>query len=494
MNASSSQQPVPHGGDCRRCSGCGARLAADNTARLCSKCLRELRDQLRTPPADLKSEFFETPEFRAAFESRHIGKVVKAFRNHPRYLRLQSRALGQDVLGGWLGLNQSQVSKLETGKPELNLDILYSYAETLHLPQHLLWFDLPGSSRKVQEVEGIEKAVMEAASESARLLQWAESNSVGDLTLEQIAEEIRWISDSYLRVPTGPLFNRTRALRSHIFELLSQCRKPSKMMELYAAAGWCLSLLGWISTDVGASLAAKSHLRTAWACAENAERDDLRAWVRACEHTVHFWDGNYQSAARSARDGLRFANSGSSNLFLSSALALDLARAGDVSNSTATLEVAIRSAEVSLVGEDALGGPFACSVARATGFWSDVQLATGAAESSLRHSTDAVRLFESAHPEKRNFGSERMVRCQVVKAHLALGEIDGAEEALRPILLTDPESRVRPLLRRVSEISEMAAALPDSSDKRIAGIVDSIADFTTSSQITEIQARAKEIE
>jgi len=82
MNSPNSQQPVPNGAAGRRCQGCGAGLATDNTARLCGRCHREQRDQLRTPLAHLRNEFFEAPEFRAAFVSQDIGKVFKAYRNH----------------------------------------------------------------------------------------------------------------------------------------------------------------------------------------------------------------------------------------------------------------------------------------------------------------------------------------------------------------------------------------------------------------------------
>jgi hypothetical protein len=131
----------------RRCHGCGAVLAADNTARLCSKCHRDQRDSLHAPPAHLRNEFFETDDFLSAFESQRIGRVFKAYRNHPRHLLLFGKALNQELLGRWLGLTQAQVSKLENGKPEQNLDALRDYAKILHLPQHLLWFDLPGQSR-----------------------------------------------------------------------------------------------------------------------------------------------------------------------------------------------------------------------------------------------------------------------------------------------------------------------------------------------------------
>ncbi len=132
----------------RRCAACGTVLAADNTARLCSSCYRGKHDVLRAPPTHLPDEFFETNDFRAAFSSRHIGKVFKAYRNHPRHLHILGKALNQEQLGRWLGLNQGQVSKIESApKPEQDIELLQNYAAILRLPQRLLWFDLPGQSR-----------------------------------------------------------------------------------------------------------------------------------------------------------------------------------------------------------------------------------------------------------------------------------------------------------------------------------------------------------
>jgi transcriptional regulator with XRE-family HTH domain len=139
------QRPCAKDGK-RFCHGCGAVLAADNTARLCGRCHRDQRDSLHAP-AQLRDEFFETDDFRAAFDSQHIGRVFKAYRNHPRHLLLLGKALNQELLGRWLGLTQAQISKLENGKAEQNLEVLRNYAKILHLPQHLLWFDLPGQSR-----------------------------------------------------------------------------------------------------------------------------------------------------------------------------------------------------------------------------------------------------------------------------------------------------------------------------------------------------------
>jgi len=150
MNGSRDGQRTGTAGaydDRRRCAACTTPLAADNTARLCGRCIREHRDQIPTPPVHASDEFWNTEDLRKAFESQHIGRVCRAYRNHPQHLQLFGKALNQEVLGRWLGLTQAQVSKLENGKPEQNLETLRAYAKILHIPQRVLWFDLPGQTR-----------------------------------------------------------------------------------------------------------------------------------------------------------------------------------------------------------------------------------------------------------------------------------------------------------------------------------------------------------
>jgi hypothetical protein len=128
----------------RACGSCGALLARDNTGSLCSRCLREHRDELRTPPANLPDEFWQTDDFIAAFESQHIGRVLKVYRNHPRHRRIYGKALNQETLGRWLGIGQSALSKIENGPRESNTDVVGVYADKLYIPRRLLWFKSPG--------------------------------------------------------------------------------------------------------------------------------------------------------------------------------------------------------------------------------------------------------------------------------------------------------------------------------------------------------------
>ncbi|SES27359.1 helix-turn-helix domain-containing protein [Actinokineospora terrae] len=180
----------------RRCPGCGAALAAANTGRLCIKCHREHYDQLDKPPVDLGEDFFDTDEFRAAFESQHIGKVFRAYRYHMRHLWLFGKALNQELLGRWLGLTQAQISKLEKGKPEQNLETLRYYARTLHLPQHLLWFDLSTQSR-IERPRRITAHQVPFSSREAGSVDLAETSEAFG---PEIAEHIRRSQAEWLRV------------------------------------------------------------------------------------------------------------------------------------------------------------------------------------------------------------------------------------------------------------------------------------------------------
>lgn len=316
---------------------------------------------------------------------------------------------------------------------------------------------MPASRRAPQPTRSgnVETLLLEAASESSRFLHSAEATNVGELTVEQLVTQVRRISHSYLKVPTLPLFQRTRAVRDRAFLLLAGRQRPHQTRDLYAAAGWALTMLAWMSVDLGRADAAEDHAQVAWACAENAGQPGLRGWVRATQHTVLFWQDRYTEAAGYAEDGLRHAT-GTAATFLASARALDLARAGDHTAAREALDDGPGIAEHAQPERDEMGGPFTCSLDRAGSLWSDTHLALGDADRALTLARQAVARFEATPRDRRNLGSERMVRIQVVKAHLVAGELDGAAEALAPVLATSPEHRVRPLRQRVGEVRVMA--------------------------------------
>jgi transcriptional regulator with XRE-family HTH domain len=317
-----------------------------------------------------------------------------------------------------------------------------------------------------------------SATTSADFLAWAEPSNVGDMTVDQIQADIREISRAYLKVDTEPLLVRTGALRDRIFQLLRGRQKPVQTRELFSAAGWALTLLAWMSVDLGHPEAAETHLRAARVCADNADHDLLACWVAATRHTTAFWRDDYASAAEHALAGVRTAPPGTgAALFLASALALDLARQGDWPRARQALATARRRAdELRVADADGVAGPFACTIGRAGGFWADAHQALREPQPALRLAGEAIAAFEASPPSQRNYGSERMVRCEQVKAYLALGDFDGAFEAFQPVLATTSECRVGPLRRRVAEIAALARS-DNANTGQLRTIAEAAIDF-----------------
>lgn len=127
----------------RKCSRCQAWLAADNTADTCRPCARALRNGLASPP-EVPRQFWDDEELRnALIVDRHIGRVIRRYRQHPYH----GRKITIGFAANWLGVSQGQLSRIERDRrPVESLDRLIQWAKILRIPHDLLWFAMPGDS------------------------------------------------------------------------------------------------------------------------------------------------------------------------------------------------------------------------------------------------------------------------------------------------------------------------------------------------------------
>lgn len=51
---------------------------------------------------------------RDALASRHMGRMVRAWRTHPHHGR---HPIPQERVAGWMGITQAQLSRIENGPP-----------------------------------------------------------------------------------------------------------------------------------------------------------------------------------------------------------------------------------------------------------------------------------------------------------------------------------------------------------------------------------------
>ncbi|MFE4669513.1 XRE family transcriptional regulator [Streptomyces sp. NPDC056716] len=288
-----------------------------------------------------------------------------------------------------------------------------------------------------------------AADESATWAQWAEASNVGDMALEQILADTRALASDYLTADPVPLFVRTRTLRDQVFALLEGQQYPRQSADLYQAAGYLCGLLAWMSSDLGHLRDADTQGRTAWLCAELSGHNDLRAWVLSTRSKVAFWDGRLRDAINYARHGATYRPTGTVSVLLACQEADAWSGLGAEDEALAALARA-RDARDASSGVDQIGGIFACAPARQENYAAAVYLRIGHLSDALTSAVHARTLLSSQ--PVRAYGTEAQIHISEATAHLRAREVEGAFEALAPVLALPPDQRLAPVIRRLGEL------------------------------------------
>lgn len=172
----------------RYCARCGSRLAGDNTASACGPCQRVARETADRPPS-VPPEFWDNDQLRDALvKERHIGHVVQRYRKHP----FHGQTITQETAARWLSVSQTQLSRIENGRPLYDLDRLIRWAEVLHIPPELLWFALPDQGEDVNRRQFL---IAGGAASAAGIVPAVTSSQTGfseTLNAEVCAQWLAW--------------------------------------------------------------------------------------------------------------------------------------------------------------------------------------------------------------------------------------------------------------------------------------------------------------
>jgi tetratricopeptide (TPR) repeat protein len=297
-----------------------------------------------------------------------------------------------------------------------------------------------------------EEVIMDAAGQSAEFGEWAEGTNVGETTLEQFDDDVRRISRDYLNNPPLPLMLDAIRVRNRVFTLLEGRQHPEQTRHLYLTAGRLCGLLAWMASDVGRHVEADTQARTAWLCAELAGADGLRAWVRAIQSKVAYWDGRLRESAQLARDGLRFGAPDTAHVLLASLGARAWARLGDADEAHAALHTAEEERE--RAGADEVGGLLGFSEAQQSYMAGSAHLWLKEPDQALAAADRAVWLFGVGGQSVRFYGAEMLALVDAAAALTQAGELDGAAERLRPVLELPPEQQLDTFTSRLGELRD----------------------------------------
>lgn len=247
---------------------CGARIARDNPASHCATCRAKTDDLVMRPPEVLES-FWWTSQLRAAFAAQHIGQVSRAYRKHPQHIAAYGKdGISQEIVAGWLGLTQAQVSRIENGSPVKHLDNLVNWARVLRIPEHLLWFKMPRAQSIADSnsvMGGVGGAlIQQRLSETGRNV----SRLTGPVLLDsrKLEESATFASVMHSfraadrQVGGGHLYgNVVKYLRTDVAPALFEVDGGGDGKDAFAAASALTEMAGWMAHDAGRDEAAERH-------------------------------------------------------------------------------------------------------------------------------------------------------------------------------------------------------------------------------------------
>jgi len=337
------------------------------------------------------------------------------------------------------------------------------------------WGSPPPAGFDLRGVKG--NVLMGVADESARFLRDTEASRIGSLTLEQLEADLRWLARAYLNQPLGELFFPTVQLRDVAFALVERNRYPEQARYLYLITGQACLLLAQASKEFGSAAAAESHARTAWLCAELADHHDLRAWVRATQGMIAYWEGRPADSVRLVEDGQRFGAQGAVTVLLPSLQARAAGQLSDARTVTAALGAAADAGQ-QVQPDDLAGGIFGVPPGEQALFAAEARLGLGEGRQAEQHAQDAIASYQAVSPEDLFLGNLHAAQCALATALLIQVQLEGMQQALRPFLDTPPQHRSMPLIRRVLTLDRGLLAHPSAATTPLASqLHDEITEF-----------------
>ncbi len=294
---------------------CGKRLAHDRAGARCAAC-EQGAIGLRAVPQKVPADFWDTDQFRDAFDAQHMGQVARAYRKHPLNAARYGRAgIPQEVLAAWFGLTQAQVSRIENGAPIRNLDTLVHWARMLDIPERLLWFRLPGQRPGIQARERalIDLPTLQPTvpAGSFRLIPIGRGvTDEGDAD----AAAMRAFRSADLRVGGGHLYASVVSyLQADVAPRLFGGADRSASVSVFTAAAALTEMAGWMAHDAGRDEVAKQHFGRSLALVQVGGDRQLGAHVLgSMSHLASHFDQPDEAIAL-ARQGKSVLQGGSPN-------------------------------------------------------------------------------------------------------------------------------------------------------------------------------------
>ena len=309
-----------------------------------------------------------------------------------------------------------------------------------------------------------------AAQRARQFSATADETNIGHDALSSLRDEAARLAEAYPREPLAVLLPDLAAFQDDTLTLLEGRQPPEFTRDLYMLASLASGMLAKANHDLRSPREAMVHARLAYQCANNAEHNALRAWVRGIESLIKYWAGQPREAREYALSGLEipgvtgtvhvwlYALQGRAEAVLGNATAAD---------SAVSLGEAARS-RVQPDDLDSLGG--ICSFPHERGLYyaadAGVMLPAQLSGSPLAaraagYADAAIKAY--ATTAEPSFGDQAGAHAALAIARIRSGDVDGAADALTPVLSLPSAMRINGVVSCVTSVHRALSAAPESS-------------------------------
>jgi hypothetical protein len=262
---------------------------------------------------------------------------------------------------------------------------------------------------------------------------------VGEDTLGLLDDEVARLVVSYPREPLSVIWTDLLETQDQVFRLLDSSRvRPSQLRDLNFKAAVLSFLVAKGFNDMESPHQAMTMTRVASSCAKDAEHPGLIALADGLKSLIAYWAGKPSDARHYAERGAENATgrNGTAGLWLLGLQARAAAALGDAEAARLANEQAADRRE-SVVPDDldVLGGLFTYSPEKQLYYTVEAEVLLGHGDEQLAAQAEqAVAGFSDPTSPNWAFGDLAGSRCDLALVRLYGGDLDGAAEAVRPVL------------------------------------------------------------
>lgn len=317
-----------------------------------------------------------------------------------------------------------------------------------------------------------EEMLRMAATRARNFTLLSGQTDLSDETLEQVADDVRSLCVAYPQQPLATVLPDMVTTQDTLFALLENRRRPQQARQLYLLAGMSAGLLAKASHDMADPQAAMTQARAAYLCADYADHNGLRAWIRGLESLITYWDGRPRESVRYAQQGAEAARlSGSTaGVWLAVSEARAQASLGNVEATRAAIDQAERAWDAVGQGNevDEMGGLAVFTRSRQVYYGAEaLSLLSSEAQAAEEHAVRAVAAYADERAPDWAFGDAAGSRSALAVARVHRGEVEGAAEALAPVLGLPQDKRIRGIVSCARNVhTAVTRAGADSSAAR----------------------------